>query len=157
MAGWNSKSKKRKVAIKSGYKSNFELEIATYLESKKIDPVKSYEVKKISYTIPESTHKYTVDWQLPNGILIETKGRWTPSDRKKMVLVKAQHPELDIRMVFVNGNNKISKGSKTTYGSFCDKHNILWTSKTIPEHWIKELPISEPTPVTPDISKSWFD
>lgn len=136
MPGWNSRSKKRKNAIENGFKSNFELEIANFLKSNNINTDEAYEVKKVTYIIPESEHKYTVDWILPNGILIETKGRWTPADRKKMVLVKKQHPELDIRMVFVNGNTKISKNSKTTYGSFCDKHGITWTSKAIPKSWL---------------------
>ena len=33
---------------------------------------------------------------LPNGVLVEVKGRWTPENRKKHLLVRAQHPELDI-------------------------------------------------------------
>ena len=54
------------------------------------------------------------------------------------LLIKKQHPELDIRMVFQNPNGKIRKGSKTTYAIFCDKHEIKWASKTIPTAWYEE-------------------
>ena len=41
-------------------------------------------------------------------------------------------------MVFQNPKAKISKGSKTTYASYCDKHGIQWAEKQIPESWINE-------------------
>ena len=79
-----------------------------------------------------------VDFTLPNGILIEAKGRWTTEDRAKHLLIKKQHPELDIRILFMSSKTKIRKNSKTTYGDFCDKHGILWAEKTIPESWFSE-------------------
>ena len=48
-------------------------------------------------------------------IIIETKGRFVTADRQKMLLVKEQYPDLDIRFVFSNPNSRISKKSKTTY------------------------------------------
>ena len=51
--------------------------------------------------------------------------------------LKQQHPELDIRIVFQSANTKIRKGSKTTYGMFCDKHGIVWAEKNVPESWLK--------------------
>ena len=47
---------------------------------------------------------YTPDFLLPNGIIIETKGRFTPEDRRKHLLIKKQHPDLDIRFVFSTVN-----------------------------------------------------
>jgi len=70
--------------------------------------------------------------------LVETKGRWVAEDRKKHLLIKKQHPELDIRIVFMSGKTKIRKGSKTTYGDWCDKHQIPWAEKQIPEAWFSE-------------------
>ena len=64
--------------------------------------------------------------------------RWVLEDRKKHLLIKKQKPELDIRMVFQSANTKIRKGSKTTYGMFCDKHDIPWAEKVIPESWLNE-------------------
>ena len=69
-----------------------------------------YECSKYSY-VTES--KYTPDFFLPNGVIIEAKGFFKPSDRRKMLAVKNQHPDLDIRFVFQR-NNTISKFSKTT-------------------------------------------
>ena len=37
-------------------------------------------------------------------------------DRRKILQVKKDNPELDLRMVFQAPHNKIYKGSKTTYG-----------------------------------------
>jgi hypothetical protein len=133
---WRSKSKLRANAIKHGYRSGFEHKVSDQLKENKIKF--EYETTVIPYIKPETKHTYTIDFTLPNGILIETKGRWVIEDRKKHLLIKKQHPELDIRMVFMSGKTKIRKGSKTTYGMFCDKHNILWAEKTIPESWLKE-------------------
>jgi hypothetical protein len=133
---WNSKSKIRANAIKYGYRSGFEHKISEQLEQQSIDP--QYEKTIVKYTVPARDSKYTVDFTLPNGILIETKGRWMPDDRKKHLLVKEQHPELDIRIVFQSAKSKLRKGSKTTYADYCDKHGIKWAEKTIPQAWINE-------------------
>jgi hypothetical protein len=133
---WRSKSKLRANAIKHGYRSGFEHKVSDQLKENKIKF--EYETTVIPYIKPETKHTYTIDFTLPNGILIETKGRWVIEDRKKHLLIKKQHPELDIRMVFMSGKTKIRKGSKTTYGMFCDKHGIQWAEKTIPESWLKE-------------------
>ena len=133
---WRSKSKLRANAIKHGYRSGFEHKVSDQLKQNKIKF--GYETTVIDYIKPETKHTYTIDFTLPNGILVETKGRWVPEDRKKHLLIKKQHPELDIRIVFMSGKTKIRKGSKTTYGMFCDKHGILWAEKTIPESWFSE-------------------
>ena len=133
---WNSKSKVRATAIKYGYRSGFEHKISEQLERQNINP--QYETTVVKYTIPARDSKYTVDFTLPNGILVETKGRWMPDDRKKHLLVKEQHPELDIRIVFQSAKSKLRKGSKTTYADYCDKHGIQWAEKTIPQSWINE-------------------
>ena len=133
---WRSKSKLRANAIKHGYRSGFEHKVSDQLKENKIKF--GYETTVIDYIKPETKHTYTIDFTLPNGILVETKGRWVPEDRKKHLLIKKQHPELDIRIVFMSGKTKIRKGSKTTYGMFCDKHGILWAEKTIPKSWFSE-------------------
>ena len=97
-----------------------------------------YETTVIDYIKPETSHTYTIDFRLRNGILIETKGRWVLEDRKKHLLIKKQHPELDIRFVFQSAKTKIRKGSKTTYADYCDKHGILWAEKEIPKNWLNE-------------------
>ena len=127
----------RRIKKINGYRSKFENSIGTQILEHKIDPKKIYETTVIDYIKPETHHTYPVDFALPNGILIEAKGRWVLEDRKKHMLIREQHPELDIRFVFMNPNGKIRKGSKTTYADYCDKHGILWAAKTIPEEWLK--------------------
>ena len=129
-------SKSRANAIKHGYRSGFEHKVADQLTEAKIKF--EYENTVIKYIKPQTNHTYTIDFTLPNGILVETKGRWVLEDRKKHMLIKDQHPELDIRMVFQNPRGKIRKGSKTTYADFCDKHGIIWAEKTVPEEWYAE-------------------
>jgi len=129
-------SKARANAIKHGYRSGFEHTVSKELTEAKVKF--EYETTVISYIKPETNHTYTIDFTLPNGILVETKGRWVLEDRKKHLLIQKQHPELDIRMVFMNPNGKIRKGSKTTYATFCDKHEIIWAAKTIPQAWYRE-------------------
>ena len=133
---WRSKSKLRRNAIKHGYRSGFEHKVSDQLKENKIKF--EYETTVIPYIKPETKHTYTIDFTLPNGILVETKGRWVAEDRKKHLLIKKQHPELDIRIVFMSGKTKIRKGSKTTYGDWCDKHKIPWAEKQIPLDWFSE-------------------
>jgi len=133
---WRSKSKLRRNAIKHGYRSGFEHKVSDQLKENKIKF--EYETTVIPYIKPETKHTYTIDFTLPNGILVETKGRWVAEDRKKHLLIKKQHPELDIRIVFMSGKTKIRKGSKTTYGDWCDKHGIPWAEKQIPSEWFSE-------------------
>lgn len=79
--------------------------------------------------------KYTPDFILENGIILETKGRLTAADRKKMLLVKAQHPGLDIRFVFMYPNNKLSAKSKTRYWEWAEKNGFPWCGKEVPKSW----------------------
>ena len=126
-------SKVRASALKHGYRSGLEESLDTVLKQKGIDG--QYEQHKIEYTKPATQHTYTPDFRLPNGIYIETKGRFVLADRKKHLLIKQQFPELDIRFVFQNSRNKIRKGSKTTYGDWCTKNGFLFCDKEIPESW----------------------
>lgn len=50
----------------------------------------------------------------------------TAADRKKMLAVKAAHPDYTITIVFQNPTIPINKGSKTTYSDWCEKHRIAW-------------------------------
>ena len=121
------------VAKKYGFKSGLEETISQQIESKGIKV--EYETEKIPYIIPASNHTYSPDFKLPNGIRVETKGRFVAADRKKHLLVKAQNPNLDIRFVFSNSKNKITKNSKTTYADWCEKNGYKYADKVIPEDW----------------------
>ncbi|HFK4065594.1 TPA: endonuclease I [Kluyvera georgiana] len=111
------------------FRSNFEKDF-----SKSVDEYE-YESKKLKYVV---TKTYTPDFLVGN-ILIETKGYFKPADRSKHLAIKEQHPELDIRFVFQNSNNKLSKNSKTTYGQWADKHGFKWANKKMPDSWKEEI------------------
>jgi hypothetical protein len=122
---------KTKKKLKQTFRSGFEERIASQLRRNGIKY--SYESLVIEY---ERLSTYTPDFILPNGIIIETKGRWVSEDRTKHLLVKQQHPDLDIRLLFQNAYNKIRKGSKTTYAMWCEKKGILYAHKQVPKSWL---------------------
>lgn len=126
---------KRKVGKQLSYRSGLEEDVQEQLKS--IGCKATYESIKIEWE-DLSYRKYTPDFLLPNGIIIETKGLFTAEDRRKHLLVKKQHPELDIRFVFTSANRKLSKKSKTTYGEWCTKYGFPYANKLIPEEWIAE-------------------
>jgi hypothetical protein len=85
----------------------------------------TYENKVLPYIIPESKHKYTPDFHIPGtNIYFETKGRLTLQDRKKMLLVIAQHSDKRIIMVFQDPKKPITKNSKTTYSVWAKKNGV---------------------------------
>ena len=116
------------------FRSQFELKFASSLALQKIEY--EYEKHKIKYQPPEKT--YTPDFYLKKyDFYIETKGRFLPSDRTKHLLIKKQHPELDIRFVFMNANQRLSKKSKTTYAAWCDRHGFKWAEGFVPKEWLQ--------------------
>ena len=121
--------------INRGYRSGLENKVNEQL--KDIGILFTYETLKIEWE-DLAYRKYTPDFILSNGIIIETKGLFTASDRRKHLLIQKQHPELDIRFVFSNCNSKLNKRSKTTYASWCDKHNFLYATKKVPLDWTSE-------------------
>ena len=134
--------KRKKITVdeagkKHGFRSGLEERFIQELTEYNIDP--NYEAIKFEYIVPESKHVYTPYFPVSPHIVIETKGRWVLEDRQKMLLVKEQYPDIDFRIVFYNANQKIKKGSKTTYAMWCDKHGFKWAHKTIPPEWIEEI------------------
>ena len=112
--------------IIEGYRSGLEEKVAGFLRKRRVPY--EYEPLKVPFVQPAKNRRYTPDFILPNGIVIETKGRWVTSDRQKFLMLRDSQPHLDIRFVFSNPRSKIGKKSKTTYAMWCDKHNFLWHS-----------------------------
>ena len=127
------KKRKKRSSPTSKYRSGFEQTLANQLQRSGV--AFEYETIKLEY---QKIATYTPDFILPNGIIIEAKGVWTVEDRTKHLLVRQQHPHLDIRLVFMNAFNKIRKGSNTTYARWCEKKNILYANKTIPKSWLSQ-------------------
>lgn len=130
------RSNVRQRALKAGYRSGIEQDISEQLKKKKIEA--EYEPFKIPYIMPESHHTYTPDFVLGNGIVLESKGRFLHSDRKKHCLIQDQYPNLDLRFVFSNSRSRLRKGSKTTYAIWCEKNGFLYADKVVPVNWLKE-------------------
>lgn len=126
----------KQLAIKYAYRSGLEEKIADQLTNLNVSF--TFEETVLYYTKPERKHRYTPDFVLSNGIIIETKGRFLTADRQKHLLVKEQNPTMDIRFVFSNSNARISKASSTTYADWCKKHGFQFADKLIPVEWIKE-------------------
>jgi len=102
------------------YRSKYEQQVHALLGS-----TVEYEKSVLEYTIPESKHCYTPDFHIPGtNIYIETKGRFCVKDRMKQLLIKKQHPDKRIILVFMNPNEKLRKGSKTSYLDWCNKNDI---------------------------------
>lgn len=95
-----------------------------------------YEPFRVPYSPDQRT--YTPDILLPNGILVEAKGRFTAEDRTKHKRLRTQHPELDIRIVFQRASTRLYPNSKTTYGLWCSRHGIPWAEHRIPATWLAE-------------------
>lgn len=126
----------KQVGKKYGFRSGLEERIAEQLDKAGIEY--TYEQLKLKYIKPASQHIYTPDFVLPNGIIVETKGRFLANDRQKHILVKRHNPTLDIRFVFSNSKARITKTSRTTYASWCEKNGFKYADKTIPQEWIDE-------------------
>ncbi len=127
---------------KYAYRSGLENTNAEHIKQALKAPVK-YEAFQIIYTIPSRQTRYTPDFVLPNGIIIETKGRFMPADRQKHLLIKAQYPDLDLRFVFTNSREKLYKGSKTSYAQWCTEFGFKYADKYVPDSWLKEAPCSK--------------
>lgn len=117
-----------------------------------------FESQYIRYTVPEREAKYLPDFSFAGcPIIIEPKGRFGGNyqgfgkfrsggskdaavrERQKFVLLKEQHPELDIRFVFSRASTPIYPGSKTSYGKWATDHGFQWAEKEVPDAWIAEI------------------
>ena len=128
---WNA------VRKETGYRSQFEADVAEHLKG--VEAL--YEECVIPYSVTINT-SYKPDWILPKQcIVLEAKGRFSIDDRNKMLIVKQQNPNLDIRMIFQDPNAKVTK--TMTNATWCDKHGFPWcNAKEIPDEWFMHKPDS---------------
>ena len=130
-------AKHKRIAPTSKFRSGLEERIAKQL--KDLGVKYQYETLTILYTKPEESGRYTPDFILPNGIVIEGKGQFVTSDRKKHKLIKNEFgKKYDIRFVFSNPNARIGKKSTTTYADWCQRYGFKYAAKEIPQEWINE-------------------
>lgn len=131
-----TKTTSKQVGLKHGFRSGLEEANAARLDDLQV--LFEYEAFKLEYEKPVRRSKYTPDFILPNGIVIETKGRFVTADRQKHILIKKQYPTLDLRFVFSNPRQRISKQSKTMYFEWCERYGFQYAAKVIPQEWIDE-------------------
>lgn len=117
----------------NNYRSKYEGRIA-----KNSPKTVEYEPFKIEYQ--PKLKRYTPDFKLPNGIIVEAKGRFrTSEERTKMICVRDQNPQYDIRFLFMDANLRLYKGAKLTHGEWATKNGFQWAEGDfIPPQWIKE-------------------
>jgi predicted nuclease of restriction endonuclease-like RecB superfamily len=111
-------------------KNNFEKAIDRQLRRCK-DVSFKYESEKIPYIL--SGH-YIPDFVVKTRtgkLFIECKGYLRPEHKRKMVAVKKQHPELDIRIIFYGLNKR--------YIKWADKTGFRWAIEKIPQEWLEGL------------------
>lgn len=132
--------KARFKGLAEGYRSGLELDTAEHLKAAGV--AATYEEHKVYYTRPASRTFYRPDFILPNGLVIETKGMFTAADRVKHLILKGEHPDIDLRFVFSRSRQRLSKASKTTYADWCEKHGFMYADRRIPETWLSE-PVNE--------------
>lgn len=123
----------------TGFRSQFEADIQQAFP----DGLEAlYERRSLPYQV-SVIRRYTPDWLLPRqAIVLEAKGRFSKADRDKMLLVKAQYPALDIRLVFSRLKDKIS--NKLTVAEWCAKHGFpCCQGPALPASWLSHTPGKE--------------
>lgn len=141
------------LTLEPTYRSGLEKKVAEQLEKAGI-PF-AHEAQWVRYTVPEREAKYLPDFSDPDGcpIIIEAKGRFGggnprfkqpatdgAKERQKLCLLKEQHPELDIRLVFDRASTPIYPKSPTSQGKWATDHGFKWSDKGIvPQEWLDEI------------------
>ena len=107
-----------------------------------------YEPTRIPWMpAPVKERTYTPDFKIVREdgsiFFVEFKGFLRPGDKTKMRAVKKQHPEIDIRFVFMNAHKYASKhirkdGTRQTYAQWAESHNYLWSHQVLPPEWLNE-------------------
>lgn len=105
--------------MKRRYRSKLE---ATFARA---HPHLAYEPVRLPYQV---THVYVPDFMVSPTRFVECKGLWSSADRSKHLYIKAQHPHIQVLLVFQNPHLTLNKRSTTTYASWCDKHGIPWVT-----------------------------
>lgn len=113
----------------SKLKNKFESRTHKHLKGAKVRF--TYETERIPYIL---SRYYVPDFIIVTDhgkIYIECKGYLRPEHKAKMVAVKRQHPEKDIRILFYAKKSKDIK--------WAEKHGFVYAIDTIPEEWLNGL------------------
>ena len=117
------------------YRSGFEESFAFELKRRRLKA--EYEKDVLAFVTSPQKRRYTPDWTIREGWYIEAKGRLSSADRKKHLYIKEQHPTARILVVFQRPQNKLYKGSPTSYGQWATKVGIEWCAVEDVKVWSK--------------------
>ena len=125
------------------YRNKFESKTGEMLNANNIQF--RYESERLAYTV---SGKYIPDFIIQTNrgktLYIETKGNGRSFDaasRRKLIAVKLQHPDKDIRIVFysdgaVGATRK--DGTRLRQSEWADKHGFKYSIREIPNEWLHE-------------------
>lgn len=112
---------------KTGLRSKLEQKAYSILVAQNLQSKFKYESSVLDYVVPAKKRRYTPDFSTTDGKFhIEVKGKLDFETREKMNLVKHTHPDKIIVLVFGRANNKLYRGSPTTYGDWAQVNGFLW-------------------------------
>ncbi len=117
---------KRKSPKQRKFASTYEQKLTEYFDEHDIQ----WEYEPIKIPWQPVTRMYKPDFKitLPSGeqFFLEAKGYFDGQARSKMIQVKNQHPDMDIRFVFMRGKNPISAKAKkpTTYEAWAKRYGF---------------------------------
>ena len=90
----------------------------------------TYEEERIAYILARHYSPDFILYTKSGKIYIECKGYFRPEDKAKMLAVKRQHPNKDIRILFYSKNDK--------YIKWCEKNGYRYAIERIPKSWFTE-------------------
>lgn len=95
-----------------------------------------YETKDIAYVIKlDKVYRPDFIVTMPDGreVYIEFKGYLRREDEVKLLNVKQQHPEIDLRIVFEKDNKLV--GRKSRYSDWAKKNGFTFAIGEVPKEW----------------------
>jgi Phage endonuclease I len=115
--------------VKKKLRNKFEKRIASQLRRTKVKF--EYESECFNYILSRT---YTPDFIITKSdgskIFIEAKGYLRTEHKSKLVAVKKQHPEIDLRIVFYRYIEQ--------YIKWAEKHGFIWAIEKIPKEWLND-------------------
>lgn len=124
------------------YRNKFEREVGEKLSKLPLSLL--YEKTKLPYTIEsEYVPDFEIKTQSGSSFYLETKGNGRSFDghvRRKMIAVKNQHPDLDIRILFYSDGKigpRRKDGTFQRQSDWAERHGFTYAIRNIPEDWLE--------------------
>lgn len=121
------------------YRSDLERKVADDLKSRGVAFRYEPRDRKLKYV-----SEYNPDFELPNGVLVETKGfhRDLGTALTKLLKVRRDNPDVVIRILWDNGKMKVPRkvnGKSMTAAQWSEKNGFEWAEGRIPDQWLEDL------------------